>query len=117
MHLAGGEDACCCHALCVDKKCAPVLVHHFFECVKYKENRKYFRDMVRKLYSESDIKVSSGIQKGVIDNILVKPNEMWVGLIDVGLFELGLRLASIHEIHRIMVISSIMSWGRYYAIP
>ena len=53
----------------------------------------------------------------VMENILSEPCCMWVGLIDVKLFNLGLRLEIIHEFHRICTIASVLSLGRFYAIP
>ena len=80
-------------------------------------NRAFFRHTVRKLYTESQTNGVPYIPLGVIDSILLKPCQMWVGLIDIRLFDSELNLLSIHELHRILVTASIISWGRFYTIP
>ena len=53
----------------------------------------------------------------IINKIITKPSGMWVGLFDTCFFDLGLRLKSAHELHRIVTISSVLSWGRFYPVP
>ena len=53
----------------------------------------------------------------VLDDILKKPSGNWVGLFDTSLFELDLKLSILHEVHRIITMASVMSWGRFYALP
>ena len=49
--------------------------------------------------------------------ILNKHSGMWVGLFDTSLFELGLKLSILHEVHRIVTMGSMMSWSRFYDLP
>ena len=116
LNPAGGDEAQCRHLLCRNNKLGSVYNHHFFDCNCYLKNRALFRHTVRKLYTESQTDGLPYIPLGVIDSILLKPCKMWVGMIDVTLFDNGLNLSSIHELHRIVVIASIMSWGRFYSI-
>ena len=53
----------------------------------------------------------------IIDRILLRPCPMWVGLFETRFFDFGLKLSSAHELHRILTISSVLSWGRYYPVP
>ena len=53
----------------------------------------------------------------VLDDILEKPSGMWVGLFDNCFFELGLKLSVLHQLDRIVTMASVMSWGRFYAVP
>ena len=55
--------------------------------------------------------------KGILNCIFFHPCPMWVGLLDAGIFEHKLKLLVIHELHRILTIASILSWGRFYALP
>ena len=41
---------------------------------------------------------------------------MWIGLFDTCLFELGLKLPILLELHRIVTMASVMSWGRFNAL-
>ena len=81
------------------------------------KNRAFFKGTVRKLYIESRGNGSPPIPSGMIDGILEKPCKKWVGLIDTRLFDTGLKLISIHELHRIVVTASIMSWAHFYTYP
>ena len=47
----------------------------------------------------------------------LSPCQMWVGLFDSSLYDLGLKLSSAHELLRIFTISSILSWGSFYPVP
>ena len=117
LNPAGGDEANCRHLLCKDNKLGSVYNHHFFNCNCHMKNRAFFRHTVRKLYNESQTNGLPCIPLGVIDSILMKPCKMWVGLLDIRLFDKGLNLLSIHELQRIIVTASIISWGRFYAIP
>ena len=103
--------------LCKDNNVGSVYNHHFFECKCHLKNRAFFKVNVRKLYTESMDNGFPSIPSSVIDKILVKPCKMWVGLIDTRLFDIGLKLTSVHELHRIVVTASIMSWARFYTYP
>ena len=116
LNPAGGDEAQCRHLLCKDNKIGSVYNHHFFDCNCYLKNRAFFRHTVRKLYTESLTKGFPYIPLDVIDSILLKLSKMWVGLIDIGLFDNGLNILSIHELHRTLVTSSIFLWGRFYTI-
>ena len=57
------------------------------------------------------------IPASMINRILLSPCQMWVGLFDSSLYDLGLKLSSAHELLRIFTISSILSWGSFYPVP
>lgn len=42
---------------------------------------------------------------------------MWVGLMIPTVVASGLKLKAIHELHRVFIISSVLSWGRFYDVP
>ena len=69
------------------------------------------------MYLESLAEGDCDIPQSVIDGILEKPCTMWVGLFDPCLFGIGLKLRSLHELHRIVTIASVLSWGRFYTLP
>ena len=129
QHPAGGNDACCSRILCKDKKRTSVYNHHYFECVDFTRNQRFFKEEVKRLYRESQEDCArriygEGVADGqcviplcVVDDILVKPCGMWVGLFDPCLFELGLKLCTLHELHRIVTMASVLSWGRFYTLP
>ena len=118
LHPAGGKDARCFSVLCKSMNIGPVYNHHFFECRNnYLRNRAYFRSRVRSMYDDYVAEGHINIPQNVIDGILEKPCGMWVGLMDPGLFELGLNLKTVHETHKIFTIASVLSWGRFYSIP
>ena len=117
LHPAGGSNACCARLLCKNRNKGSVYQHHFFECGDHSRNRSFFQDGVRRLYNDS---VSGGhcdLPHSVVDEILKKPCGMWVGLFDQCLFGLGLRLRNLHELHRIVTMASVLSWGRFYTLP
>jgi len=113
---AGGGDACCSNFLCKEKK-DPLYVHHFFKCVEFSRNRCFFRDSVKRMFNRYVNDGNRDIPVSLINRILLSPCGMWVGLFDKCLFDGGLRLKSAHELHRIVTIPSILSWGRFYPIP
>ena len=117
QHPAGGSEARCSYQRCRNKTRGPVYVHHFFECVEYRRNRGFLRDTVRRLYNDYVMSGNEDIPHGIIDGILENPCGMWVGLFDNCFFDLGLNLRSAHELHRIVTIASILSWGRFYSVP
>ena len=69
------------------------------------------------MYNEYAAVGNCGIPRSIINGILERPCGMWVGLFDRGLFDIGLKLRSAHELHRIVTLASILSWGRFYAVP
>ena len=117
QHPAGGSEACCSRLLCKDKKMGTVYQHHFFECVDHMRNRSFYQKHVRRMYSDSIACGSFEIPQRVVDGILEKPCGMWVGLFDQRLFELGLKLRSLHELYRLTTMASVLSWGRFYSLP
>ena len=117
QHPAGGRDASCSNLLCSDNKDGPIYDHHFFKCVEYIKNRYCFRSAVERIYNEYAAVGNCGIPRSIINGILERPCGMWVGLFDRGLFDIGLKLRSAHELHRIVTLASILSWGRFYAVP
>ena len=117
QHPAGGGDACCSNLMCKNHSMGPLYDHHFFECTEYSKNRCFFRGSVKGMYNDYVRTGSLDIPKSIINSILVRPCLMWVGLFDSSYFDLGLKLSSAHELHRILTISSILSWGRFYPVP
>ena len=78
----------------------------------------FFRDdSVKPMFNRYVNDGNRDIPVSLINRILLSPCGMWVGLFDKCLFDGGLRLKSAHELHRIVTISSILSWGRFYPIP
>ena len=53
----------------------------------------------------------------ILETILAKPSPMWFGLMDDKIFEFRMKIGALHELHRILVIASVLSWGRFYSIP
>ena len=93
-----------------------VYQHHFFECVDHMRNRSFYQKHVRRMYSDSIACGNFEIPQRVVDGILEKPCGMWVGLFDQRLFELGLKLRSLHELYRLTTMASVLSWGRFYSL-
>ena len=114
---AGGSNACCARLLCKNRNKGSVYQHHFFECVDHSRNRSFFQDCVKRLYNDSVSVGHCDFPHSVVDEILKKPCGMWVGLFEQGLFGLGLKLWNLHELHRIVTMASVFSWGRFYALP
>ena len=117
LHPAGGDKAVCCHDRCVNCDCDTVYNHHFFKCHDYLANRIYFKATARRLFSEKDAYFSTSLPISMLEAVLVEPCPMWVGLMDRCLFKPGMKLGVLHELHRIMTMASIFSWGRFYTIP
>ena len=118
QHPAGGSDARCLNLLCNKINAGPVFNHHYFECMdNHRKNCNFFRSGVKGMYEAYVGDGHMDIPLNVIDGILEKPCGMWVGLLDPYLFDVGLKLKSIHEIHRIVTIASVLSWGRFYSVP
>ena len=114
---AGGGDACCSGLLCKDKSRGPVYNHHYFDCVEFRSNCCFFRESVKSMFNDYASAGNHDIPNTIINKIITKPSGMWVGLFDTCFFDLGLRLKSAHELHRIVTISSVLSWGRFYPVP
>ena len=53
----------------------------------------------------------------MLEIVLVAPCPMWVGLLQKDLFKPGVKLRIIHELHRIVTMAAIFTWGRFYALP
>ena len=77
----------------------------------------FLPEWVRSLYKEYLEDGHFDFSLSVIDNILLKPCGMWFGLFDNCLFDLNLKLGSLHELHRIVTMASVLSWGRFYPVP
>ena len=116
LHPAGGNKAVCLRTLSCAKSPNTVYQHHFFDCSYYSANRFFFRDTALKLYREAN-KCHSMVSFSMLESILSEPSPMWVGLLDQSLFKTGVRLCAMHELHRILTIASISSWGRFYDLP
>ena len=114
QHPAWGKEAICRRTECKSRTCDTIYKHHFFDCGDFKNNRIFFCLRARRLFKESQVKP---LPLYVMEDILSEPCCMWVGLIDVKLLNLGLKLEVIHEYHRICTIASVLSWGRFYSIP
>ena len=113
QHPAWGNRAICRRAECKSKNYGTIYNHHFFDCENYIKNRVFFCHTARRLFKDSQVKL---LPLYILENILLEPCSMWIGLIDVNLFNLGLRIEMIHEFHRICTVASVLSWGRFYAI-
>ena len=117
QHSAGGRNARCSNLLCKDSNVGPIYDHHYFKCVEYSQNCSFFRKAVNRMYNEYVGAGCCDISRVIIDGILEQPCKMWVGLFDDRLFDLGLKLQGAHELHRIVTMASVLSWGRFYALP
>ena len=117
QHPAGGPEARCSNLLCKDKLSGTIYDHHFFECAEYCRNRGFFREGVWRMYDEHVEAGHHDISRDLVDAVLEKPCGMWVGLFDSDLFGLGLKLGTAHELHRIVTVASVLSWGRFYPLP
>ena len=116
-HPAGGSEASCSNLLCKDHIIGPIYKHHFFDCAEHTKNRRFFRDSVKRMYNEYVKDGNQDIPASIINGILLRPCPMWVGLFESSIFDRGLKLSSAHELLRIMTISSVLSWGRFYPVP
>ena len=72
---------------------------------------------MKRMYKDYEMAGNRDIPHSIIDSILERPCGMWVGLFESRYFDLGLKLRSAHELHRIMTMSSVLSWGRFYSAP
>ena len=117
QHPVGAGEACCSNLMCKDHNLGPLYGHHFFECAEHRKNRCFFRESVNRMYNDYVGAGNHDIPTTIINNILVGPSLMWVGLFDIRFFDFGLKLSSLHELHRIFTISSVLSWGRFYHVP
>ena len=115
-HPAGGSTAICLRKECVGNNLGPIFEHHFFICENHIKNREFFRSAVNRLFIEGKGSLVE-VPKDLVNSVLCTPCPMWVGLMDVRIFEHKLKLFIIHELHRILTVASILSWGRFYALP
>ena len=69
------------------------------------------------MYNEYVKDGNQDIPASIINGILLRPCLMWVGLFESSIFDRGLKLSSAHELLRMMTISSVLSWGRFYPVP
>ena len=116
-HPAGGDNAICLRDECGGNNCGLLYCHHFFICDAYADNRDFFCQWTRRLYEESKAAGRCKVPLNVLENFLAKPSPMWVGLTDDKIFAFGLKVSVLHELHRILVMASVLSWGRFYSIP
>ena len=72
---------------------------------------------MKRMYREYVLAGNRDITPSIIKSILVRPSGMWVGLFEIRFFDLDVKLKGAHELHRIMTISSVLSWGRFYHVP
>ena len=117
LNPAGGQDAICCNPLCIGSTPDSVYNHHFFVCPSHVDNRAFFKESAYRLYRDMDPSYSSCFPLSLLVGILAVPCPLWVGLLDKSLFNTGIKLNVIHELHRIVTMASIFSWGRYYNLP
>ena len=114
QHPSWGGMAVCRRVECVGNNSEHIYRHHFFECENFTGNRSFFCSKVRQLFKESEAGL---VPFSMVENILLEPCGMWVGLMSPELFSFGLKLKTIHELHRICIMASILSWGRFYGVP
>ena len=88
--------------------------HHFFKCESSTKNRKYFREKVKSIFEVSEVE---GLSPTILNNVLLEPSTMWIGLMESKYFALGLKIKHVHELHRILTTASVLSWGRFYTCP
>ena len=81
------------------------------------ENRSFFRKSARRLFKEKDPFFDTILSCSMLEAILINPSPMWVGLLEPSLFNTWVKLCAIHELHRIVTMASIFSWGRFYHFP
>ena len=117
LHPAWGDNPACCYTLCGTHACDSLYNHHFFKCPIHIENRSFFRESARHLFKEKDPFFATILPSSILEAVLINPCPMWVGLLDESLFKTGIKLCAIHELHRIVTMASIFSWGRFYDLP
>ena len=117
QHQAGGEGAICNDARYEARTPDTVYHHHFFVCQLFERNQIYFKNCARRLYTESLKRGPSVLPVALLDAVLMAPCPMWVGLLERELFKPGVKLRTIHELHRIVTIAAVCSWGRFYSLP
>ena len=117
LHPAWDENAICCHPLCGIHSCDSLYIHHFLKCPSHIAYRSFSRESARRLFKEKDPFFDTILSTSMLETVLIKPCPMWVGLLDQSLFKTGVKLCVIHELHRIVTMASIFSWGRYYHLP
>ena len=116
-HPAWGGNAVCSHTQCGNVTCISVYEHHFFNCPHHAENRTYFRECAHRLFREKDPSFTLSFPFSMLEAVLVEPNLLWVGLMDRNLFKPGVKLHVLHELHRIVTMAGIFSWGRHFHLP
>ena len=98
---------CCSKLLCGNKNTGSVYQHHFIDCVDSSRNHVYFRTRAGRMCEEVVAEGNCGISRNVVNEILKKPGGMWIGLFEPALFELDLKLSSLHKLHRIVTRASV----------
>ena len=116
-HPAGGDYAVCLRKGCIGNNQGSIYCHHFFLCDVHAHNRDFFCGWARRLYRESTACETYRVPLQVLENILAKPSPMWFGLMDDTIFALGLKIGVLHELYRILVMASVVSWSRFYSVP
>ena len=117
LHPAGGSNAVCCRKECFGNNIGSIFEHHFLSCENHLKNQDYFRRTVNRLCEEGKRTSAPKIPKDLFSSILCSPSSMWFGLMDGKIFQHNLKLDTVHEIHRVLTMGSILSWGRFYALP
>ena len=115
-HPAWGENPVCSHARCLYETLDNLYKHHFFNCPDHAENRTYFKSWAHQLFREKDPSFNDSFPISMLEAVLLEPSPVWVGLMDRNVFKAGVKLRVIHELHRIVTMASIFSWGRYFTI-
>ena len=113
-HPAFGGNGACQRLGCQGRKNESLYEHHFFKCESSCSNREYFKEKVYTIFGASN---TYGLSILVLDDLLKIPSTIWIGLIDARLFDSGLKIKQVHELHRILTTASILSWGRFYNCP
>ena len=113
-HPAMGGDSKCLRHKCQGSSNRSLYEHHFFECGNFIGNRDFFKAKVLAMCEASEVKK---LALPLLERILSKPSEWWIGMIESWIFDLGVKITLIHELHRILTIASVLSWGRFYRCP
>ena len=114
IHPAFSVNGKCRRLECRGYSRGSIFEHHFFECENSKKNRIYFKAKVHSLFEISKV---GDLSLTILDRILSKPSQWWIGLIDSQIFDLCSKITHVHEFHRIFTTASILSWGRFYVCP
>ena len=113
-HPAFSVDGKCWRSECKMFNSGSLYEHHFFKCESSNKNRIYFKEKVYIILEASE---EENLLRPILNKVLLEPSTMWIGLMEYKYFDLGLKMKHVHELHRILTIASILSWGRFYKCP